>query len=140
MRVNVITVHGKLFGTYATEFLRQYFRLRLCEEVSRSFRRDKSQIERTNYHVRKVVNSKRIFSELGFLFRRTIEHIFGYLLEIKGLQQWYGKFDQIEFDPSILQCKFLEIGFSCFEDCLNCRLACLSDAGSLLLKINEYTE
>ena len=40
-----------------------------------------------------------------FSFSRTIEHIFGYLVEIKGLQQWYGKFDQIEFDPNILECE-----------------------------------
>ncbi|CAF0841430.1 unnamed protein product [Adineta ricciae] len=59
--------------------------------------------------------------ELIIMFGRTIEHIFGYLLETKGLQQWYGKFDQLEFDPTILQ-------------------SCLSDAGSLLLKINEYTD
>ena len=52
---------------------------------------------------------------------RTIEHIFGYLVEIKGLQQWYGKFEHIEFDRNILE-------------------NCLSNAGSLLLKINEYTE
>ena len=38
---------------------------------------------------------------------RTIEHIFGYLVEIKGLQQWYGKFDQIEFDPNILECELI---------------------------------
>ncbi|CAF4236649.1 unnamed protein product, partial [Adineta steineri] len=59
--------------------------------------------------------------ELIVMFGRTIEHIFGYLVEIKGLQQWYGKFDQIEFDTNILQ-------------------SCLSNAGSLLLKINEYTD
>ncbi|UJR21015.1 hypothetical protein I4U23_024115 [Adineta vaga] len=59
--------------------------------------------------------------ELIVMFGRIIEHIFGYLVEIKGLQQWYGKFDQIEFDPNILQ-------------------LCLSNAGSLLLKINEYTD
>lgn len=41
--------------------------------------------------------------ELIVMFGRTIEHIFGYLVEIKGLLQWYGKFDQIEFDPNILE-------------------------------------
>ncbi|CAF3964804.1 unnamed protein product, partial [Rotaria magnacalcarata] len=59
--------------------------------------------------------------ELIVMFGRTIEHIFGYLVEIKGLQQWYGKFDQIEFDSQILE-------------------SCLYNAGSLLLKINEYTD
>ncbi|CAF1138380.1 unnamed protein product [Rotaria sordida] len=59
--------------------------------------------------------------ELIVIFGRTIEHIFGYLVEIKGLQQWYGKFDQIEFNPQILE-------------------SCLYNAGSLLLKINEYTD
>ena len=43
-----------------------------------------------------------------FFLLRTIEHIFGYLVEIKGLQQWYGKFDQIEFDRNILECKYIE--------------------------------
>ena len=38
-----------------------------------------------------------------FPLRRTVEHIFGYLVEIKGLQQWYGKFDAIEFDPNLLE-------------------------------------
>ena len=32
-----------------------------------------------------------------------MEHIFGYLVEIKGLQQWYGKFDAIEFDPNLVE-------------------------------------
>lgn len=26
-------------------------------------------------------------------------------MEIKGLQQWHGKFDQIEFDTQILECE-----------------------------------
>nr|ACI90361.1 hypothetical protein [Philodina roseola] len=59
--------------------------------------------------------------ELIIMFSRTIEHIFGYLVEIKGLQQWYGKFEHIEFDRNVLE-------------------TCLSNAGSLLLKINEYTD
>ncbi len=35
-------------------------------------------------------------------------------MEIKGLQQWYGKFDQIEFDPNILQCESIKY-IGCFQ-------------------------
>ena len=52
----------------------------------------------------KVVNNINVHK-----YFRTIEHIFGYLVEIKGLQQWYGKFDPIEFDPNILECKFNQL-------------------------------
>lgn len=62
-------------------------------------------------------------------------------MEIKGLQQWYGKFDQIEFDPNILECKSMQF-FDIRQDeqSISLLLVCLSNAGSLLLKINEYTE
>ncbi|CAF1410286.1 unnamed protein product [Didymodactylos carnosus] len=40
--------------------------------------------------------------ELLILFGRTIEHIFGYLTEIKGLRQWHGRYEQIDFDPQLI--------------------------------------
>ena len=84
-----------------------------------------------------------VFSWNLLSLERTIEHIFGYLMEIKGLQQWYGKFDQIEFDPNVLECKSMR-----FSHILHDKQflfffllpVCLTNAGSLLLKINEYTE
>jgi len=48
---------------------------------------------------------KKYLINFAFFYVRTIEHIFGYLVEIKGLQQWHGKFDPIEFDTNILECE-----------------------------------
>ncbi len=59
-------------------------------------------------------------------------------MEIKGLQRWYGKFEPIEFDANILEGEFTSQG-RFMKDQIRC-LVCLSNAGSLLLKINEYTE
>ena len=58
-------------------------------------------------------------------------------MEIKGLQQWYGKFDQIEFDLNILEGEFAEPSIVRKQLYV---LVCLSNAGSLLLKISEYSE